>query len=273
MKVQCWLCDGPHSFRQCKELVHIRGVCTQRPQVRKHFRNLLLQKNHGNELKVLLEAPELFDDPAADESSCDPATLDVTDATSNDHDDHVNSLQLINSDLFTTFHDGARSSNIASFPDTSPSTRQLLCEDTDDDNPHNDFFVLAIQDSSSPHVIPIHPHDFQTIIDDIADIDHKRVTSPPIYDSSYYEAFSVSPTADLLHPVPTSKIIQLPFIPLHSMILLSRRSRFDTLLLKLMEVLIDALLLIGILSTIFDLHIQARASHFSSTMRGNINIW
>lgn len=113
VKVQCWLCDGPHSFRQCKELVRIRGVCTQRPQVRKHFRNLLLQKNHGNELKVLLDAPELFDDPTADDSSSDPATIDVTDATT-DHDDHVNSLQLINSDLFTTFHDGARSSNINS---------------------------------------------------------------------------------------------------------------------------------------------------------------
>lgn len=30
-QVQCWLCDGPHSFRQCKGLNHVKGVCARHP--------------------------------------------------------------------------------------------------------------------------------------------------------------------------------------------------------------------------------------------------
>lgn len=49
-----------------------------------HFRQLLLQKNHGNELKVLLDAPELFDEPA-DEHNNDASTHNVKD-TLDDND-------------------------------------------------------------------------------------------------------------------------------------------------------------------------------------------
>ena len=64
-KVQCWLCDGPHAFRQCTELICMKNICFKHPQVREHFQQLLLNKN-GEAVKVLLDAPELFDhDPYA----------------------------------------------------------------------------------------------------------------------------------------------------------------------------------------------------------------
>jgi hypothetical protein len=142
--VQCWLCDGPHSFRQCQELARVKGVWPQRPQVRKHFRQLLLQRNPGNELKVLLDAPEFFDDK---ESPQDNNSLGDNMPTDDDTN-NVNSLQILDSEMFTTFNDGHRSSNVAQFPNSSPSmNRQLLCDDDDSDDasdPH--FYILALED-------------------------------------------------------------------------------------------------------------------------------
>jgi hypothetical protein len=43
--VQCWLCDGPHGFRQCNELNRMKSVCIKRPNVLKHFQQMLLDKN------------------------------------------------------------------------------------------------------------------------------------------------------------------------------------------------------------------------------------
>jgi hypothetical protein len=79
----------------------------QHPQVRKHFQQLLLNKNHGDTLKVLLNFPELFDNV--------PKENDAHESL-----DQVNSLQILDSKLFTSFNNGHLQPDVTQF--TSPST-------------------------------------------------------------------------------------------------------------------------------------------------------
>jgi hypothetical protein len=60
LMVQCWLCDGPHNFRPCKDIARMKSVCIKRPNVLKHFQQMLLDRN-GQAIRVLLDAPEFFD--------------------------------------------------------------------------------------------------------------------------------------------------------------------------------------------------------------------
>jgi Integrase core domain. len=193
-KVQCWLCDGPHSFRQCQELVRIKGVCAQRPQVRKHFHQLLLQKSNGFELKVLLDAPELFDDPGTSPPSDSNQNDDVEDTATHDH---VNSLQILSSDLFTTFTNEESSSNIATFPESTNVNRQLACDnDPDDEESLHNFYILSLSDSTDASFVPIHPADVQQIAEEIEAIDRLSVSSnlASPYD---YDSLCVATTATL----------------------------------------------------------------------------
>jgi hypothetical protein len=126
-----------------QKLTRVKNVCAQRPQVLKHFRHLLLQKNQGNELKVLLDAPELFDDhdspQDSPQESAPHGNLDVVDG---ELPDQVNSLQTLNSNIFTTFQDENRSSNVATFPNNAHSNHQILCDDIDNDASGDHFFIL-----------------------------------------------------------------------------------------------------------------------------------
>jgi hypothetical protein len=98
--LRCWLCDGPHSFRQCTELTRMKSLCIKHPSVLKHFQQLLLDKN-GEAIRVMMEAPEFFDDasfPASQENNENESTpLQQSD---DDHkhqaspEEHINSLQI-----------------------------------------------------------------------------------------------------------------------------------------------------------------------------------
>jgi hypothetical protein len=102
--VQCWLCDGPHSFRECSELKRMKSVCIKRPSVLKHFQQLLLDKN-GDAIKILMEAPEFFDDASFsdssrnDEPSKSPGTEPQDDSNGETIHDQVNSLHLGTNDV------------------------------------------------------------------------------------------------------------------------------------------------------------------------------
>mmetsp|Transcript_14774 Transcript_14774/g.27803 ORF Transcript_14774/g.27803 Transcript_14774/m.27803 type:complete len:174 (-) Transcript_14774:869-1390(-) len=87
--VQCWLCDGPHTFQQCSELTRMKNICAKRPQVQKHFRQLLLNRNAGG-IKVLLDAPDLFDDDNPDDN------------VKHDHTDDENEYDDGRSEFFTS---------------------------------------------------------------------------------------------------------------------------------------------------------------------------
>jgi hypothetical protein len=39
--VQCWLCDGPHTFRECKELQRLHNVCAKRPILTKYITKMM----------------------------------------------------------------------------------------------------------------------------------------------------------------------------------------------------------------------------------------
>jgi hypothetical protein len=81
-KVVCWLCDGPHSFHQCKELECMKSVCIQYPNVLKHFQHLLLKKD-GEGIKILTDAPEFFDDALTDNKD------DLDNHNNDDADQHI----------------------------------------------------------------------------------------------------------------------------------------------------------------------------------------
>jgi hypothetical protein len=89
-KVQCWLCDGPHGFRQCKDLDRMKSVCKKRPSVLKHFQQLVLDKNSEG-IRILMDAPELFDDLPFDQSK-EPQSND--NSSDDQPDDNINSLHI-----------------------------------------------------------------------------------------------------------------------------------------------------------------------------------
>jgi hypothetical protein len=120
-KVVCWLCDGPHSFRQCKELDRMKSVCIQRPNVMRHFQQLLLKKD-GEGIKVLMDAPEFFDE----------GPIEVPNAT-DDHDTPVE-----NGDM--------DDQHIKSIALTGDSVESAGIDDCDEPSP---FFILAIHEDES----------------------------------------------------------------------------------------------------------------------------
>jgi hypothetical protein len=200
--VKCWLCDGPHSFRQCKDLTRVKTICAQRPQVRKHFQQLLLNKTNGDAIKVLLELPELFEDSGPDHA--DNAKQDSS--PDRDGDDNVNSLQVLTLDTFTHLQHNGKLSDVTHFPDPHHNARQLLCDETDSDPSNNldsmctqDFFVLAVSDSPDVlgdvdscidgiDTIDLHPLEFSQIADDIIaieDLHHRAHFANTVTDEFY----------------------------------------------------------------------------------------
>jgi hypothetical protein len=117
-KVICWLCDGLHSFRQCKELARMKSVCIQRPNVLKHFQQVLLKKD-GDGIKILMDAPDFFDD----------AIIDMNHHSDN-HDNHVDDADIDDK-------------HIKSISLTSDSLDAAELDGIDDPAP---FLILAIHD-------------------------------------------------------------------------------------------------------------------------------
>lgn len=111
--VQCWLCNGPHLFQQCKELIRMNSVCAQWPWVKKHFWQLLRERN-APVLKFLADAPDFFDDEPSS-----PHENDQYEESSHDNqeeDAQVKSVSVIPNDTFTIFNDGATFHNVTTFP-------------------------------------------------------------------------------------------------------------------------------------------------------------
>ena len=143
--VQCWLCDGNHTFHDCTSLRHMKTICSERPQVLCHFQQLLLKRD-GPAIKIHLDAPEFFDDtlsgPNVQESN-DDTEQSLTDHHSTTSSaitvEHINSLQIGEN----------HSSSTCSFPFNS--TLQ----------------VLALHDSSS--VQKEHCNSINTVIRSVTD--------------------------------------------------------------------------------------------------------
>jgi hypothetical protein len=53
--VQCWLCDGPHTFRDCKELKRLHTVCAKRPNLSKYVTKLIKNARDDNTRKVSIK--------------------------------------------------------------------------------------------------------------------------------------------------------------------------------------------------------------------------
>jgi hypothetical protein len=129
--VQCWLCDGPHGFRQCKELTRMKSVCIKRPNVLKHFQQMLLDKN-SQAIRVLLEAPEFFDEStlADDSDQSDQMSQKGNDDDNGDNEGIIKSLYLgENQEIDEDEGDFMKSFDVISClhnPADSPSMESIL---------------------------------------------------------------------------------------------------------------------------------------------------
>lgn len=150
--VQCWLCDGPHSFHQCNELTRMKTLCIKRPQVLKHFQDLLLKKEG---IKVLMDASEFFD------GSLNSAHDDALDNMQKDDDDddipndQVNSLQVLQHNTFTTFENGIAHTDITCVPTSAKIDTYVSNLNDSDESDEQDFYVLAIDDEDSTEILLI----------------------------------------------------------------------------------------------------------------------
>lgn len=138
--MQCWLCDGAHLFRQCQELVQMKSVCAQRPQVKKHFRQLLLERN-APALKVLVDAPDFFDDESDDISTLSEHIPDPEDDTIV----HVNSINALPHNTFTQFDNGQTTRRDVTNFTLLEYARQIVVDDDSSDQ-HQDFHILCVDE-------------------------------------------------------------------------------------------------------------------------------
>mmetsp|Transcript_17203 Transcript_17203/g.32572 ORF Transcript_17203/g.32572 Transcript_17203/m.32572 type:complete len:491 (+) Transcript_17203:1535-3007(+) len=74
--VQCWLCDGPHTFCECKDLKRLNAVCAKRPTLTKYIMNMTrsLQDDSAKwiSIKAILDSYEIDDNHEASSDSSDP---------------------------------------------------------------------------------------------------------------------------------------------------------------------------------------------------------
>jgi Integrase core domain. len=166
--VQCWLCDGPHSFRQCNELTRMRSLCIKRPQVLKHFQDLLLKKEG---IKVLMDASEFFDGSLTDDenNSCGSKTENSDDKNDSDH--HINSLQVMKSNTFTTFDNGTNDIDITQFNSSKFEPYVSNLHEYADQDEAQDFYVLSLEEYSTcfPNEFVDNHNNFDDVFGDGAD--------------------------------------------------------------------------------------------------------
>jgi hypothetical protein len=134
----------------------MKSVCIKRPSVLKHFQQLLLDKN-GEAIRILMEAPEFFDDNSfsgtehIDNPSSSPSETPLEDSDDRTINDQVNSLHL--------------GVNEYDFDDVSSSVDVISCITDHDDsvmpqwnNQCDPMTILSIND-------PIAMHDSVKFID------------------------------------------------------------------------------------------------------------
>jgi hypothetical protein len=184
----------------------VKDVCAQRPQVKKHFRRLLLEQNAPT-LKVLINAPDLFEDDP-------PNNKDQVDHIDNNDDNHpdceiqVNLLNVLPKDTFTHFNDGMIQRDVTTFP--SYDNNHQIVEDNLTTDPG--FFILSTSDDVTPSsmdTIDLYPTDFEHDKRDL--IDMASTHCCPIHPLAYLTQIPSSssfPTNPLLqiHWVQTSLI-------------------------------------------------------------------
>jgi hypothetical protein len=107
--VQCWLCDGPHSFRQCQDIARMKSVCIKRPSVLKHFQQLILDRN-GEAIRAMLDAPEFFDESleCASNNYDDADQVQDSDQTNEEQISslHIGMNEVDENDIITSFKTG-----------------------------------------------------------------------------------------------------------------------------------------------------------------------
>jgi hypothetical protein len=58
--IQCWLCDGPHTFKDCKDLKRLHSGCAKHPTLSKYVAKMVQGKQDDNtkciSIKAILEA-------------------------------------------------------------------------------------------------------------------------------------------------------------------------------------------------------------------------
>jgi hypothetical protein len=135
--LQCWLCDGPHGFRQCKELSRMKSVCIKRPNVLKHFQQMLIDKN-GQAIRVLLDAPEFFDESqfANDVDQSDHSSQKGDESVECDKEDIIKSLYISETDDTEEHED-----------EFVKSFDVISCLHDLDDSPSNVESILSMADS------------------------------------------------------------------------------------------------------------------------------
>lgn len=192
-QVQCWLCDGPHSFRQCQELTRMKSVCAKRPQVKKHFRQLLLERN-APALKVLVDAPDFFDDTDDDISTLSENVADPEQDTIV----HVNSIDALPHNTFTHFDNGETTTDVTSFSPVHYAHQ--IAVDHDDSYDPQSFHVLCINDDED--LISL-DHPMMNYAETINTSDSSFIVPSPTFNSSDFIISTTSSTStldnDLVH--------------------------------------------------------------------------
>jgi hypothetical protein len=95
-QVQCWLCDGSHTFRECGELKRLHAVCAKRPTLSKYVSKMVLAKHDDSAKKMSIRALiEVYDSDdikdgftnKAQEDNSIQALIDALDAVPKGTDD------------------------------------------------------------------------------------------------------------------------------------------------------------------------------------------
>lgn len=63
--VQCWLCDGPHTFRACDQLKRLHSVCAKRPTLSKYISSMVKHDKNDStrraSIKAIITALDVID--------------------------------------------------------------------------------------------------------------------------------------------------------------------------------------------------------------------
>lgn len=69
-ELQCWLCDGNHSFRKCDQLQRLNSICAKRPKISKFVQNMLKKDGDKNMYHASINAIlESYEEESNDDDS------------------------------------------------------------------------------------------------------------------------------------------------------------------------------------------------------------
>jgi hypothetical protein len=102
--VQCWLCDGQHTFRECNQLTKLRTVCAKRPAISKYIKTMMTSNEDMDNKRISIKA--VIDAYGVDQSETDQECH-------KDHDSNSSSIQaIIESACLTSTMDGTTGDQI-----------------------------------------------------------------------------------------------------------------------------------------------------------------